>query len=344
MKNTIKIIAEMAWAHDGDVEKAISIMRAAKEAGADAIGIHVTNVPEYMVPNYGNGKGKVSAGKEHFDIYEYLNRINLSNRDWKVFCEEATRSDIDLCVMPNDLSSLEYTLNELDPSLIVVTAASFIETDFICEVAKSNKTTIFRIGGASLGDIENTLNLFRANSKAEAVLLHGFQNYPTLLSETNIKQLEILKELFQTPVGLADHIDGSDPLAKTVPMLAVACGATYIEKHITWNRAEKGEDFEAALDPDDFFEFVENLRGAATALGTKQWMPISPAAASYRDISRKRIVAARNLVKGEILSKSDIVFKRSDFGASGEQLQFIIDHPVRKEIQKNQGITLEDIC
>ena len=105
-QNTM-IVAEMAWAHDGSLDKAIRIMRAAAEAGANAIGIHITDIPNYMVPHYGSGEGRVSAGKENLQVYQYLQDINLSNDDWSAFSKEAKALDIKLCVMPNDYSSLK---------------------------------------------------------------------------------------------------------------------------------------------------------------------------------------------------------------------------------------------
>ena len=337
------IIAEMAWAHDGSIDKAIDIMKAAHEAGADAIGIHITELADYMVTYYGSGEGRVSAGKEHLEVYRYLDDINPSQDDWRRLAAVARDIGIELCVMPNDFASLEFAHRELDPKYLVLTAASFVEPDFVKAVAATGRTTVFRAGGATLGEIESTVHLFQAHSQAEAILLHGFQNYPTKLEETNIHQLDVLRELFGTQVGLADHIDGGDPIAKSVPMLALAFGATAIEKHITWDRAEKGEDFEAALDPADFKTFVANVRAAEVALGSKVWAPMSETALRYRNITRKRLVAARDLAEGAVLEKADVMFKRSDYGANGEQIGLVLGRTLDKALEKDDGIALEDL-
>jgi len=342
-ENKVITIAEMAWAHDGSVEKAIDIMRVAKDSGADAIGIHITELADYMVTYYGSGEGRVSAGKEHLDVYQYLDKINPSKDDWRKFSETAREIGIDLCVMPNDFASLEFSHSELNPKYLVLTAASFVEPDFVSAVDATNRATIFRTGGAALGEIEATLNLFRTHSDAEVILLHGFQNYPTKLEETNIRQLKVLRELFGVQVGLADHIDGSGSIAKTIPMLALAFGATVIEKHITWDRSEKGEDFEAALDPADFRDFVDNIRAAEVALGQSQWAPLSDAAIRYRDVSRKRLVAARDLPAGEALTKQDVTFKRSDYGTTGEQAEAVLGRKIKQDLKRDDGIALKDL-
>ena len=75
-----------------------------------------------------------------------------------------------------------------------------------------------------------------------------------------------------------------------MPALAVAMGATFVEKHITFDRKEKGEDYEAALDPNGFKEFVENIRAAEKALGTGSWGPLDDASAAYRSVSRKGLL------------------------------------------------------
>lgn len=337
------IIAEMAWAHDGSIVKGIQIMKAAKEAGADAIGIHVTDLPSYMVPNYGSGAGRVSEGKGCSGIYSYLEDINPSREDWVHFSQEAKATGIELCIMPNDFGSLEFCEKSLEGSFYALSAASFVEMDFVKAVASCNKRTILRIGGATLAELESTINLFRSQSSAEIILLHGFQNYPTPLEETNIRLLSSLREIFGVSVGLADHIDGGDPIAKTLPILALAFGATVIEKHITWNRTEKGEDFEAALNPSDFRELVQTIRAAEIALGNHHWGSLSPACKRYRSVSRKRIVAARDLSKGISLSRSDMVFKRSDEGISPDSVENLIGRTLKSNLAKDEGIILEDL-
>ena len=150
----VMIIAEMAWAHDGSFNKAINIMKAARESGADAIGIHLTDLPNYMVPHYGSGVGRVSAGKEHMQVYNYLDKINLTPFDWQQFVIEAKKEGMKLCIMPNDKPSLDFCEKELKPDFYVLTAAAFIENEFIKAVAQTKRPTLFRIGGATLGEIE----------------------------------------------------------------------------------------------------------------------------------------------------------------------------------------------
>lgn len=339
----IFVIAEMAWAHDGSVDKAIDIMKAAQEAGADAIGIHVTDIPTYMVPHYGSGEGRVSAGKEHLKVYQYVLDINLSHDDWIRFAEVARATGIALCVMPNDKVSLEFCEENISPEFYVLAAAAFVEAEFVKAVAQTGRPTFFRVGGATLGEIESSLNLFRSNGGGEVTLLHGFQNYPTKLEDTNIRQMQSLHELFGVPVGLADHIDGGDLVAKTVPLLALALGATCIEKHITWDRAEKGEDFEAALNPQDFKEFVSLVRAGEIALGERHWRGLSDASVRYREVSRKRMVAARAIAAGTVLCREDITFKRADVGVSPAQLDVVVGRTLKTDLVENDGITLGDL-
>lgn len=339
----VQVIAEMAWAHDGSIDKAIGIMNEAKKAGADAFGIHITDLPTYIVPHYGSGEGRVSAGKEHLEVYSYLESINPSGDDWIRLAGEAESISIDLCVMPNDFNSLAFCEEYIKPKYYVLAAAAFVEPGFIEAVARCGRATVFRIGGATLGEVESAVHRFKAISDAPVILLHGFQNYPTAIEETNIRQIEQLKKIFNVEVGLADHIDGGDPVAKVIPLLALGFGATYIEKHITWNRDEKGEDFEAALNPSDFAEFIRYLRASELALGGSEWKPLTSAAERYRGITRKRAVAARKIPAGTVLSEGDIVFKRSDVGLAGDRLSSLLGRKVAADLLENEGIEEESL-
>jgi len=342
-QNKTQIIAEMAWAHDGSIDKAMSILRQAAAAGATAISIHVTDIDSYMVPSYGSGAERISKNAEESDVFKYLKKININKSDWKDFALESKKLNLDLIVMPNDLKSLNFCQKYLEPNALVLTAASFVDQNFINEMAMTNQPTLLRIGGASLGEIESTINQFERRGEGNITLLHGFQNYPTNIEELNINQLKTLKNIFGKDIGLADHIDGSSKFATIIPILAIALGATVIEKHITYDRSEKGEDFEAALDLINFKEFVSNVRAAEIALGTSRWQSLSDAANRYRSISRKRIVASSNINIGEIITSNNISIMRSDSGVGPEEMKYILGRKAKITISKWDGINLESL-
>ncbi len=245
--------------------------------------------------------------------------------------------------MPNDFSSLEFTKGYINPDYMVLSSAAFVEEDFVKAIAKLNKRTLLRIGGATLGEIEKVINIFINEGNSKLILLHGFQNYPTNLDELNIAQLKSLKEIFGYEVGLADHIDGGTRFAEILPILAIAYGATYIEKHITLNRLEKSEDFESALDPEGFKRLVENVRSAEIAIGSPYIKMLSSAALDYREISRKKIVAKFDIKKGELITKENVTFKRSDLGLQADQISFILGRRTKINIIKDEPITYEKL-
>lgn len=339
----VKIIAELAWGHDGSVVNAIELLKKSKNAGADIFSIHITSLPDYMVTYYGSGEGKVSSGREALDVYKYLEKINLSNEDWLLFAKEARSIGMPLCIMPNDMPSLEFAESRIDPDYYVVSAACFVEEAFLVKLAQKKKKTFFRIGGAYLGEIENAVNIFKREGNENIVLLHGFQNYPTKLEETNLSFLTTLRSTFNLEVGLADHIDGGDDIAMVIPAVAIPFGATYIEKHITLDRKLKSEDFESALDPDDFGRMVRYIRATEIATGQMAVSELSPATLRYRNISRKRIVAAADIPQGKIICISDLTFKRCDVGLTPDYLNSIINRKPLETIKKDDAITFENL-
>ena len=342
-KTMTHIIAEMAWGHDGSFDKAIELMTIAKEKGADSFSVHLTDLPNYMVNYYGSGKGKVSAGREDLDVYNYLQKINLSQQQWIKLSQVAREIEIELCVMPNDINSLEFSEEKLDPKYYVVSPACFVEFELIEAIAKTKKKTFLRIGGAYLSEIETVINIFRKFGNEKIVLLHGFQNYPTKLEETDLSLLSSLKNIFNIEVGLADHIDGGSPLAKVIPILSIPYGATYIEKHITLDRNDKSEDFESALNPSDFEEFVNNVRATEIALGTPFFKELSNESIRYREIVRKRIVAKKDIDKGVIITREHLIYKRCDTGLTPEKTKNLIGRKALIKINTDDVVDFSNV-
>ena len=339
------VIAEMAWSHDGSVKNAKKIIQGVANASADAISVHITSMPDYMVKNYGCAAGQtLSVGKEKEKIYDYLEKINLKVNDWKDIFSFAKKLGLDVCAMPNDNESLNLC-KKLNPDIYVIASACFLEEDFICKIAKEKKPIILRIGGASLCEIERAVNLIKkhGNGKNEIILLHGIQLYPTQIEDTHLRLIPSLKRIFGLPIGLADHIDAESELALIIPQLAISMGTKIIEKHITHNRSLKGEDIESALNPEEFKKFVEYIRTTEKALGLPYFRELSEGELKYRNVSRKKIVAARDIKMGEKINKNNIIFKRADQGISPSEIKCLIGRKTSCYIKAEESILWEKI-
>jgi len=126
-----------------------------------------------------------------------------------------------------------------------------------------------------------------------------------------------------------------------VPPLALALGASALEKHITWDREERGEDFESALDPSRFATFVHYVRSAGAALGSETLPPFSADALKYRQVSRKRVVAAVDVAAGTVLEARHLACKRSDAGAPASQRAALIGRRTRTALKKDDPVMFE---
>ena len=335
--NKTYIIAEMAYSHDGSVELAQTIVRDAAAAGADAISIHITHVPSYMVRHYKTGKGRVSEGKDVKPMYEYLDEISISFEGWSKVVETVRESNLDLMIMPNDEKSLEFS-EELKPDSYVLSPACFEEYDFIRDVGKLGIPIYLRVGGATLGEIEATINLIYEQENDQIVLLYGHQNYPTEITDANLQFLSCLKQTFGLPIGIADHVNADDDFATIVPLLALPFGVSCIEKHITYDRSKKGEDFESALNTNEFKLLVERVRKAEKALIEKDLFEFNKSTVFYRENLRKRVVAAHDIKAGKVITKEMVICKRSDEGVFPSKLDMVYGMVPLKDIKKDQGI------
>lgn len=337
------VIAEMAWSHDGSVEKAKKIVQGACDAGADAISIHVTSLKDYMVKEYSSVAGKtLSAGKEQEIIYNYLDKINIKDSEWKELFKYIKDAELAICAMPNDIRSLKFCA-ELKPDAYVIAASCFVEENLVLEVAKQKKPVILRIGGATLGEIESVIGLVREYGTGDIILLHGFQSYPTKIEDTRLALIPTLKATFGLPVGTADHIDADSPLAVMVPLVALAFGANAVEKHVTHDRKMKGEDFESALHPDELKMLVGNMKEIEKSFGNSAIKTLSSEELRYRRVSRKKAVAARVIKKGQKITAQDIVFKRADDGITPDESKFIIGRTAGLDIKEDSPLTWDKI-
>ena len=342
----------MAWSYTGSFQRALQILNSVKEAGADAIGIHITNMQTYMTKDYKCLAGQTLSARDentsdNLNVYECLDKINMKNEDWLRFDKEAHNMKVDIVAMCNDYESFLFSHN-MNIRKYVIAASSFYELDFIEEIVEYNNEIIIRIGGANLQEIDDIVNfIFKVNPESKINLLTGIQLYPTPIDQLHIKSIQTLRERYKgknITFGIADHIDGDYPYAKYLPALALPFGIGIIEKHITTNRLEKLEDYEAALGGEEFKVFVEYIRLAEIALGNGSLdYLINPQNEKYRLVLRKRIVAGKFIPKNTIITKDMLNYKRNDFGLELEYCNSLIGKKTKRDFQVDEGLTLNDV-
>jgi len=344
------IIAEMAWSYTGSFERSIEMLEGAYNASADAMSIHITDMPTYMVEDYKcivGGTLSDSADQSE-TIYNYLNKINLSEEDWIKFDSQANELGIDLIVMCNDQHSFEFS-KKLNVKRYVLSAASFLEFDFVENIVKYNPNIILRTGGATLKEVDHLVDfILGVDSCAKISLLAGIQLYPTPIDELHLASLRTISDRYnhhEITIGLADHIDGEHPFAIHLPALALAYGAQILEKHITTDREEKLEDYEAALGIEQFVTFVDYVRLAEQAIGDGSiaYMEENDSYIRYRLVGRKKVVAATDLSAGTILTREMLAFKRADYGAQLDELDKLVGSTLLEDKASNEGIDVDNL-
>lgn len=307
--NKVTIIAEAGVNHNGDIAIAKQLAKVAKDCGADIVkyqtidvdAIVSTKAPmaEYQKENI----GKVTSQKE------MLSNLILSYdefRELKAYCDEI---GIEFLSTPFEIKSIKF-LETLDCKVWKIPSGEITNYPYLVEIAKTHKPIILSTGMSTIDEVEACLKLLRENGAGDITVLQCNTQYPTLYEDANVKAMNALKDRFNVKVGYSDHTRGI-----IVPVMAVALGATVIEKHFTLDKNMPGPDHEASLEPDELREMIKAVRNAEKALGTGEKKP-SASEIKNAPIARKSIVALCDIKKGEVFTVDNITTKRPGNGIS----------------------------
>jgi len=290
------IICEMAAAHEGKIDLAKVIIDGAATAEVDAIQLQIFNPNENVVPTS--------------KLYTILQDLAFSPDEWHQIYEYAKQyQDMAISTFVYDVSSLELCL-ELGTDMVKLNSSDLLNEQMIARLGESNIPVTLGTGASTMMEISHALDLFTAAGGTQAILMHGVQNFPTNIDNAHIYRLRILQQAFDCLVGYADHTAADDPMSQIIDLVAVGMGANVIEKHMTHDRSKKGIDHQSALNPDEYSTFVQNIRQAARAYGSRQIKSFTESDVRYRQFQKKTIVAAQPLAKGSILTRDRVLFLR----------------------------------
>ena len=252
----VYVIAEIGINHNGDLEIAKKLMDVAASAGCDAVKFQ-KRTPELCVPE--EQKSQIRETPWGTMTYlEYKERTEFGQQEYQQIDTYAKKLGIHWFASPWDLPSVDFLLT-FDPVCIKVASASLTDDALLKKLVASGVPLILSTGMSTMEEIDHAATVVKSSQYA---LAHATSTYPCQPSELNLRMISTLKNKFQVPIGYSGHETG---LATT--LAAVAMGATFIERHITLDRAMWGTDHSASVEPTGLDRLVRDIRNIELAFG-----------------------------------------------------------------------------
>lgn len=267
------IIAEVSCNHEGDKEEAKKIIKAAADAGADAVKLQ-TYTPDTISRNFDTKpKGTIW---EDIDLHALYGKA-YTPWEWSHDLQQyATDLGVDFFSSPFDETAVDFLVDELNVPVLKVASFEVVDTKLLAKMAKTGLPIIMSNGMTDLPEIEEAIKVLRDNGCTDLTLLHCNSGYPAAFNEANLKTMQDMKERFGTVVGVSDHTlfaqhdKYEDPMAHITPVEAVRLGGKVIEVHLMLDRVKAralfeddmkgGFDWPFSMEQDEFKKMVDMVR------------------------------------------------------------------------------------
>ena len=242
------VIAEAGVNHNGSLDLALQLIDAAADAGADIVKFQSFNAESLVTKTAKKAPYQQKNYSNDEDQFSMLKNLELSDADHYKILEHCEERNILFLSTAFDDPSFQL-LCKLNLPLWKIPSGELTNLLYIQSVASQNKQVILSTGMATISDIDLSLRALidLGVQRSDIILLHCTSEYPAPFDEVNLLAIQTLKSTFGVSVGYSDHTEGI-----CVAPLAVALGATVIEKHLTLDCKMSGPDHEASVEPDDF--------------------------------------------------------------------------------------------
>ncbi|MBQ8261801.1 MAG: pseudaminic acid synthase [Lachnospiraceae bacterium] len=333
--NPAYLIAEMSANHAGDMGRALEIIHAAKESGADCIKIQ-TYTPDTITMNCNNEFFTLSGGTwKGENLYELYGKA-YTPWEWQGrLKEEADKIGIDFFSTPFDKTAVDF-LEELKVDFYKIASFEVVDIPLLKAVAATQKPIIMSVGMATTEEIEEAMKAIYSQGNTQLAILKCSSVYPAIPDTMNLKTLQDMKERFGVPVGLSDHSMGN-----IAAVTAVVLGANIIEKHFCLSRDIENPDVSFSMEPGEFAEMVKNIRLAEKAMGKVSY-ELSSAEKESRN-TRKSIFVSADIKKGEVLTPENIRVVRPAYGMEPKYYEMVLGKKVKEDLKFGTPLSFDVI-
>ena len=322
------VIAEGGINHNGSLELARELVRAAAKAGADVIKFQ-THFPECEML-----RDKAGADYIGGSFFELLDRCKLSHEDHRLLKEFAEKEGILFLSTPFSREAADF-LEGIGVAAFKVGSGELTNLPLLQHIARKGKPMILSTGMSELEEIEETLRAIRPIND-QLILLQCTSTYPTPYEHINLGVIGLFRERFDLPTGLSDHSEGI-----YTAIAAVALGACVLEKHFTVDRNLPGPDQKASVEPAELAELVKGARAVFRASGKAK--QVIQGEKPVQEMARESVVALEPIEVGSRVTAKSVWVKRPGTGIPAKLLDRVIGKRARRPIQADSLIQWSDL-
>jgi len=319
------IVAEISANHHHVFDRAVQIVEAASEAGADAIKLQ-TYTADTMTIDSEKEPFQITEGpwegRTLYDLYEEA----YTPWDWQPELQEIVHDrGLDLFSSPFDATAVDF-LEEMDVPVYKIASFENVDLPLIRRVAKTGKPTIMSTGMATLAEIDEAVRAYRGAGGTDLSLLACTSSYPAPAEEMHLRRIPHLAGTFDVVPGLSDHTLGIE-----IPVAGVSLGARIVEKHLTLSRDDEGPDSDFSLEPDEFAKMVQAVRKTEKALGGLRYETTEKESES--ESFRRSLFVVEDIEKGEAFTRENVRSIRPGDGLHTRHLDDVVGRCATKKIE-----------
>jgi len=358
MTNDILIIAEAGVNHNGDINLAKELVVAAAEAGADIVKFQTFKAENLVTKTAEKAQYQKDSCGDDESQYKMLKKLELDEAIHFKIIDCCKENNIDFLSTAFDGESLIFLNKVIKLGTLKIPSGEITNGPFIHDHAKTGANIILSTGMAEIDEIENALAVLahgyccpdgqinslndcynvlktpagQSTLKEKVTLLHCTSAYPAPPESVNLRAINTMRDRFNLPVGYSDHTAGL-----IAPILAVAEGATVIEKHFTLDKQLPGPDHKASLEPHELKQMVTEIRTASQMLGSGIKAP-HDIEISAKVLARKSIIAQQNIKETDIFGNDNLTSKRPGSGLSPMKWWSLLNKKAVKNYKKGDFI------
>ncbi|HEY0216251.1 MAG TPA: pseudaminic acid synthase [Cellulomonas sp.] len=327
------VVAEMSGNHNGDLGRALAIVDAVAESGAQALKLQTYRADTITIDADGPAF-RVSAGHELWGGKNLFQLYEEAHTPWEwhapIF-ERARQHGLVPFSSPFDSTAVDL-LEGLEVELYKIASLEIGDLALLRRVARTGKPMVISTGAASVTDVDTAVRTIRAEGNDQVVVLACTSSYPASPTESNLRSIPVIRDAFDVVVGLSDHTKGIG-----AAVAGVALGACLIEKHVTLARADGGVDSDFSLEPHELAALATETEVAWQALGTVRLDPTDGEAESRR--LRRSLYVVADVRAGDVVTEDNVRSIRPAGGLEPVHLDVVLGRTFRADAARGTALT-----